>query len=111
MARVDGKAVKPLILGIDPDRVPIDCCLGRRVRGVGNGQMVAKGHGQPKSARETYKSTYINNPADDPIGRNIGSRDDFFKRSRVAWYSAITPYTLHSMCALISETLTSATVG
>lgn len=110
MARVDDKTVEPLILGVDTNRVPIECCLGRRVRGVGDGQVVA-GVMVNQMRERNVKLTYTNNPADEPMGRNIGSPADFFKSFRVAWYSAITPYTFGSMCALISVILTSATVG
>jgi hypothetical protein len=41
MARIDGEAVEPRVLRVDADGVPVHCRFGGRVRGVGDGEVVA----------------------------------------------------------------------
>jgi hypothetical protein len=41
MARIDGEAVEPRVLRVDADGVPVHCCFGGRVCGVGDGEVVA----------------------------------------------------------------------
>lgn len=41
MARVDGEAVEPFVFRVDADRVPVDCRFGRRIRSIGDGEVIA----------------------------------------------------------------------